>query len=358
QGVALFATILYLADIRVPIPGRKDGRFHWYKANVFGQYPYLIAILFSWGFCCFLTITNLVPPESEARTDKNSTMTAIRNSPWFRVPYPGQFGPPQFHMGLFVAFLVSAMTSVFESVGDYHAIARVSDERAPPSHAINRGILAEGSGSFISGLIGPGVGLTTHTENIGVIGITGVASRRTLVVAGIMLILLGIFTKVGAILSTIPDPLVGGVLASSMAMVGGVAIANVQAVDLKNSRNLAILGFSIMIGMIVPKYYERHAEEIKIGVDTIDQIVKVLMNLPMFVGAFTACFLDNTVGGATREQRGLRERGAAHDLGPNNRDIYGYPEPVMRLINKIPVLRVLPFIPREKKATNRIHVAH
>ena len=86
-----------------------------------------------------------------------------------------------------------------------------------------------------------------------------------MVVAGILLILLGVFTKVGAILSTIPDPLVGGVLASSMAMVGGVAIANVQAVDLKNSRNLAILGFSIMIGMIVPKYYERHAEEIKTG---------------------------------------------------------------------------------------------
>jgi hypothetical protein len=39
---------------------------------------------------------------------------------------------------------VSALTSVFESVGDYHAIARVSEERPPPSHAINRGILAEG----------------------------------------------------------------------------------------------------------------------------------------------------------------------------------------------------------------------
>lgn len=51
-----------------------------------------------------------------------------------------------------------------------------------------------------------------------------------MVIAGIMLILLGAFTKVGALLSTIPDPLVGGVLASSMAMVGGVAIANIQQV--------------------------------------------------------------------------------------------------------------------------------
>uniref|UniRef100_A0A915D1A0 Solute carrier family 23 member 1 n=1 Tax=Ditylenchus dipsaci TaxID=166011 RepID=A0A915D1A0_9BILA len=300
---------------------------------------YLIAILFSWGFCWMLTVTDLVDPSSEARTDKNATITAIQEADWFRVPYPGQFGAPQFNGGLFAAFLVSALTSVFESVGDYHAIARVS-----------------GSGSFISGLIGPGVGLTTHTENIGVIGVTQVASRRTLVIAGFILIFLGVFTKVGALLSTIPTPLVGGVLASSMAMVGGVAIANVQSVDLKCSRNIAILGFSIIIGVIVPTYYTRHQAKISFGNQTIDQIVKVLMNLPMFVGAATACILDNTVPGATREQRGLRPRGAQHDLGVDGRDIYLLPKPVMSVIEwmgtykfgKI-LISILPIIPKPKK---------
>lgn len=43
-----------------------------------------------------------------------------------------------------LAFVASSLTSVFESVGDYHAAARVSNERPPPSHAINRGIMAEG----------------------------------------------------------------------------------------------------------------------------------------------------------------------------------------------------------------------
>ncbi|KAI1719627.1 permease family domain-containing protein [Ditylenchus destructor] len=363
QAVTLFATILYFAEVKVPIPGIKNRRFHWYRSAIFGGYPYLIAMLFSWGFCVFLTVTNLVAPDSEARTDKNTTMMAIRDASWIRVPYPGQFGPPQFNMGLFVAFLVSALTSVFESVGDYHAIARVSDERAPPSHAINRGILAEGSGSFISGLIGPGVGLTTHTENIGVIGVTRVASRLTLVIAGVILILLGIFTKVGALLSTIPVPLVGGVLATSMAMVGGVAIANVQSVDLKCSRNMAILGFSIMIGILVPTYYERHPDITVSSIDTLDQIIKVLMNLPMFVGAFTACILDNTVPGATREQRGLRPRGAHHDLGPDGRDIYLLPKPLMKLIDKFAAteigsrcLPLMPIIPRNKKSV-RIHAS-
>lgn len=92
----------------------------------------MIAILFSWGFCALLTSLNWLAPNSEARTDKNQSMIAIRESPYFRVPYPGQFGAPKFNAGLFFAFLVSALTSVFESVGDYHAIARVSEERKPP----------------------------------------------------------------------------------------------------------------------------------------------------------------------------------------------------------------------------------
>uniref|UniRef100_A0A1I7YL57 Sulfate_transp domain-containing protein n=1 Tax=Steinernema glaseri TaxID=37863 RepID=A0A1I7YL57_9BILA len=353
QAATLFATILYLAEWKVPVPGFKNGRFRLFRTNVFGQYPYLIAILFSWGFCVVLTVANLVPEGSEARTDKNASMNVIRESPWFRVPYPGQFGAPRFHAGLFFAFIVSALTSVFESVGDYHAAARVSEERAPPSHAINRGILAEGAGSFLSGMIGPGVGMTTHTENIGVIGVTRVASRFTMVIAGFLLIFLGVFTKIGAVLSTIPDPLIGGVLASSMAMVGGVAIANVQAVDLRSSRNVAILGFAIMVGMIIPRYFTRHP--IETGVETLDAVLKVLLTLPMFVGAFTACVLDNTVPGVTREQRGLKERGRIHDLGPDNYDVYAFPERLAALIDRIPYASRLPCVPKTKKApTNKV----
>uniref|UniRef100_A0A914Y5Z6 Uncharacterized protein n=1 Tax=Panagrolaimus superbus TaxID=310955 RepID=A0A914Y5Z6_9BILA len=243
------------------------------------------------------------------------------------------------------------MASVIESVGDYHAIARISQERAPPSHAINRGIFSEGFGSFLSGLIGPGVGLTTHTENIGVIGITRVASRTTLVIAGLWLIGLGLFTKVGAILSTIPDPLVGGVLASSMAMVSGVAIANVQSVDLKNSRNMGIIGFALVCGLVIPGYFARHP--IQTGIEVLDQSLDVLLKLQMFVGAFVACVLDNTVPGATREERGLRERGLAPDLGPNGRDIYLYPRYVMNIIERFPLLQKFPMVPKVKVSNSQ-----
>lgn len=94
-------------------------------------------------------------------------------------------------------------------------------------------LISSGLGCFISGLIGPGIGITTHAENVGVIGITRVArydfcqfnkvleyfSRSTMIFGGFIMIIFGMFTKLGAVLSAIPDPLVGVVLATSMAMV-------------------------------------------------------------------------------------------------------------------------------------------
>lgn len=75
------------------------------------------------------------------------------------------------------------------------------------------------------------------------------------------------------------------------------------------------------------------------------------MSMPMFCGAFTACILDNTVPGATRTQRGLTERGHVHDLGPEKRDIYELPQCLMRLIERFPVVRLLPITPKAKKSS-------
>ncbi|KAK6010210.1 hypothetical protein OSTOST_24776 [Ostertagia ostertagi] len=66
----------------------------------------------------------------------------------------------------------------------------------------------------------------------------------------------------------------------------------------------------------------------------------------MFVGAMCACLLDNTVGGATREQRGLRSRGIIHEISMDD-DTYSYPP-------GIPFIKYFPCMPKEKRATNKV----
>uniref|UniRef100_A0A8R1DJ18 Uncharacterized protein n=1 Tax=Caenorhabditis japonica TaxID=281687 RepID=A0A8R1DJ18_CAEJA len=156
---------------------------------------------------------------------------------------------------------------------------------------------------------------------------------------------------IGALLSTIPDPLVGGVLASSMAMVVGVAISNLQTVDMSLSRNMGIFGFSMMLGMIVPRYFGKFP--VQTDWDWFNQILNVLLQMPMFVGALCACILDNTIGGATREQRGLRARGEIFGGGIDE-CTYSYPKPVMNILNRIPFVQYIPCMPKEKKGTNRV----
>lgn len=70
--------------------------------------------------------------------------------------------------------MAATLTSVVESVGAYHAAARVCEERPPPPHAVNRGVLMEGLCCLFGSAMGGSVSVTTYSENIGVIGITKV----------------------------------------------------------------------------------------------------------------------------------------------------------------------------------------
>lgn len=75
--------------------------------------------------------------------------------------------------------------------------------------------------------------------------------------AGLIFIVFGVITKVGGVLANIPDPLIGGILASGICIIGGIGIANVQSVDMRLARNMWILGFAILLGVMVPKWVHK-----------------------------------------------------------------------------------------------------
>ena len=64
----------------------------------------------------------------------------------------------------------------------------------------------------------------------------------------------GVFGKFGAIVATIPDPVLGGIMTVSLGMVVSVGLSNIQFVDLSGGRNLMILGISMLVGITVPNW--------------------------------------------------------------------------------------------------------
>ena len=88
----------------------------------------------------------------------------------------GQFGTPLFNTTIFIGFLVAVISSVLETIGDYHACAHLSHAPPPPPHAVNRGVFLEGIGSVISGAMGAGHATTSSTASLVLVNISKVIS--------------------------------------------------------------------------------------------------------------------------------------------------------------------------------------
>nr|XP_018672004.2 solute carrier family 23 member 2-like [Ciona intestinalis] len=363
-GVAFFTiTVLtlcsqYLKKVEVPFPKFSFRRRKWYmeKSGIFRMFPVLIALLSAWLLCFILTVTDVFPndpskPYYKARTDLRANV--IYNSPWFRFPYPGQWGLPIVTIGGVIGMLAAIISSTIESIGDYHACARLADVPPPPSHALNRGIMMEGIGVMLAGLLGTGSGTTSFSQNVAAIGITRVGSRRVLQTAGIMFMFLGYFSKFGSIFVTLPDPVIGGMFFAMFGMISAVGLSNLKYVDLDSNRNIFVIGVSLFMGLAIANWTKANSSAIKTGVTEIDQIFTIILSSAMLVGGVVGFFLDNTLPG-TESERGLKaynvkenEHGSSYQSKIDESYNLPFPTTCCRFA------RYFPFMPNYKSNTEK-----
>lgn len=268
--------------------------------RIFELFPILLAIVFAWLFAAVMTYAGVFPEGHPAHVSTANLAAA----PWFRIPYPGQWGMPQFGAAAFVGMFAGYVASMVESIGDYYACARLAGAPVPDAKTINKGIGMEGVGCLIAGLFGTGNGTTSYSENIGAIGLTRVGSRQVVQAGAVIMLVLGALGKFGALFTTIPQPIVGGMYCAMFGMIASVGLSNLQFVNLNSARNLFIIGFSIFMGLSVPEYFANDANLFAFEPAWLANILNTLGKTGMAVGAFTALIFDNTIPG-TDEERGL-----------------------------------------------------
>ena len=288
-GLTIFLIILFSQYLR-------------HKHRTFELYPILLAIGAAWGVAAVLTSLGFFPEGHPSHTSLDN----LKNAPWFRIPYPFQWGMPQFGAAAIVGMVAGYIASMVESIGDYYACARLSGAPTPNKDTINRGITFEGIGCLVAGIFGTGNGTTSYSENIGAIGLTRVGSRRVVQAGAVIMILLGTVSKFGALFTTIPQPIVGGMYCAMFGMIAAVGLSNLQFVDLNSARNLFILGFAFFMGLSVPEYFGQ--QPLQFEPVWLANVLNTLGSTGMAVGAFTALLLDNTIPG-TDEERGLNAWG-------------------------------------------------
>ena len=102
-----------------------------------------------------------------------------------------------------------------------------------------------------------------------------------------------------------PSPIIGGVLAILCGIITAVGISIIKFVNLNNTRNLFIVGVSTFCGLSFPAWFKDHPEQINFGSEGVNRFMSVLIRNPMFMTGLLAFVMDNTIGGASDEDRGI-----------------------------------------------------
>jgi len=169
---------------------------------------------------------------------------SIAAAPWFGMP---RFSTPAWSAPAIALIAPVAIILVAENLGHVKAVAAMTGRNLDPY--LGRAFLGDGIATMIAGA-GGGTGVTTYAENIGVMAVTKIYSTVVFVVAAITAIVLGFSPKFGAMIMTIPGPVLGGLAIVVFGLIAatGARIWVENRVDFSNARNLVTVAATLTVG--------------------------------------------------------------------------------------------------------------
>jgi len=171
----------------------------------------------------------------------------VNSAPIFALPQPMHFGL-SFPVSGIIAMSIAFLVTIVETTGTFMALSAAT-QTPMPGKKLARGILCDGIGSAFAALMSsPPV--STFAQNVGVVSLTGVASRHVVALTGVMLLLAGLFPVLGALVVTIPQPVLGGAGLMMFAMIVSAGIQMLGKVE-HTKRNGLIIAVSIGCGLAV-----------------------------------------------------------------------------------------------------------
>ena len=169
---------------------------------------------------------------------------ALGNAAWIGMP---SLTAPSFQPGALTLIAPVAIILVAENLGHVKAVAAMTGRNLDPY--LGRAFLGDGVATMIAGA-GGGTGVTTYAENIGVMAVTKIYSTLVFVIAGLVAIVMGFSPKFGALIGTIPAPVLGGLSIVLFGMIAatGARIWIQNRVDFSNNRNLITAAVALTLG--------------------------------------------------------------------------------------------------------------
>ncbi|KAL1353809.1 hypothetical protein HN51_042423 [Arachis hypogaea] len=317
-------------------------RLHHITQHALERFALLICVAVIWAFAAILTVAgayNNVKRSTQfsCRTDRSYLMSS---APWIKVPYPFQWGTPIFKASHVFGMMGAALVSAAESTGTFYAAARLSGATSPPAYVLSRSIGLQGLNMLLDGIFGAVVGTTASVENVGLLGLTHIGSRRVVQISCGFMIFFSIFGKFGAFFASIPLPIFAAIYCVLFGIVAAVGISFIQFANSNSMRNMYVLGLSLFLGISISQYFAMNTAPdghgpTRTNAGWFNDILNTIFSSPPTVAIIVGTILDNTL-----EHKQIAERGLPWWVPFQNRkgdvrndEFYHYP---LRLTEYIP----------------------
>ncbi len=208
---------------------------------------------------------------------------AVAKASWLGVTVPLQFGFPDFQIAPILTMCVVMIVVMIESTGMFLALGEMTGKKIGPDE-LSAGLRADGVGTIIGALFNA-FAYTSFSQNVGLVGVTGVRSRFVTAAGGAILIALSLVPKLAAIVGAIPVEVLGGAGLVMFGMVAATGVRILSAVDFKTNRNnLFIVAIAVAFGLltlIAPGFFKNFPTALRPILDSgiiLTTIVAVALN--------------------------------------------------------------------------------
>ncbi|XP_038303918.1 solute carrier family 23 member 3 isoform X2 [Canis lupus familiaris] len=296
-GLALWNTSLreHLGSCQVPpCPWRPASNSSPHTPiPVFRLFSVLVPVACVWIISALLGL-RLIPLE----------LAASPKAPWVWLPHPAEWTWPLLTPRALAAGISMALAASTSSLGCYALCGRLLQLPSPPPHACSRGLSLEGLGSVLAGMLGSPMGTASSFPNVGTVSLIQAGSRRVAHLVGLLCVGLGLSPRLAQLLTAIPLPVLGGVLGVTQAVVLSTGFSSFHLADIDSGRNVFIVGFSIFMALLLPRWLREAPVLMSTGWSPLDVLLRSLLTEPIFLAGLLGFLLENTIPG-TRLERGL-----------------------------------------------------
>ncbi|XP_073263506.1 nucleobase-ascorbate transporter 3 isoform X2 [Populus alba] len=238
------------------------------------RFGLLVCVGIIWAFAAILTVSGAYnnagqQTKQSCRTDRSYLMSS---APWVRVPYPFQWGAPIFRA-----------SHVFGMIGA--ALVSSAELGLRVLHTLLLMFLAE---------------VLVCSENVGLLGLTHVGSRRVVQISTAFMFFFSIFGKFGALFASIPLPIFAAIYCVLFGIVAAIGISFIQFSNNNSMRNHYVLGLALFLGISIPQYFISNTTgdghgPVRTGGGWFNDILNTLFSSPPTVAMIVGTLLDSTL---------------------------------------------------------------